>query len=79
MSTGVREPTSEQRTYGNWRLGRGAGLFGLGPAGTIAAFLVMVLAAAMLTVSPPAALITAITGLLVLAPLAIRINGRTGF
>ncbi|MEV0217849.1 SCO6880 family protein, partial [Micromonospora sp. NPDC050695] len=31
------------------------------------------------TVSPPAALITAITGLLVLAPLAIRINGRTGF
>ena len=80
MSTGVRERGSEQqRTYGHWRLGRGAGLFGLGPVGTIAAFLVMVLAAAMLPVSVLAALITAVTGLLVLAPLAIRINGRTGF
>lgn len=79
MSTGVREQTRDQRTYGNWRLGRGAGLFGLGPVGTIAAFLVMVLAAAMLPVSVLASLVTATTGLLVLAPLAIRINGRTGF
>ncbi|TDB69318.1 SCO6880 family protein [Micromonospora sp. KC721] len=79
MSTGTRERPVEQRTYGNWRLGRGAGLFGLGPAGTIAAFLVMVLAAAMLPVSALAALITAVAGLLVLAPLAIRVNGRTGF
>ncbi|MEW2383662.1 SCO6880 family protein [Micromonospora sp. NPDC047707] len=80
MSTGVRErPVEQQRTYGNWRLGRGAGLFGLGPVGTIAAFLVMVLAAALLPVSTLAALVTAVTGLLVLAPLAVRVNGRTGF
>ena len=75
-----RESSGEQqRTYGNWRLGRGAGLFGLGPVGTIAAFLVMVLAAAMLPISVLAALVTALVGVLVLAPLAIRINGRTGF
>ncbi|MFI7080928.1 SCO6880 family protein [Micromonospora sp. NPDC049903] len=79
MSTGVQNRPTEQRTYGNWRLGRGAGLFGLGPAGTIAAFLVMVLAAAMLPVSPLAALLTAVLGVLLLAPLAIRVNGRTGF
>ncbi|MEU8048077.1 SCO6880 family protein [Micromonospora echinofusca] len=81
MSTDVQPRSSEQqqRTYGNWRVGRGAGLFGLGPAGTIAAFLVMVLSAAMLPVSALAALVTAVIGLLVLAPLAIRINGRTGF
>ncbi|MFI2667557.1 SCO6880 family protein [Micromonospora carbonacea] len=80
MSSQVHNrPAEQQRTYGNWRLGRGAGLFGLGPAGTIAAFLVMVLAAAMLPVSTLAALITAVVGVLALAPLAIRVNGRTGF
>ena len=79
MSTGIQERQAEQqRTYGNWRLGRGAGLFGLGPAGTIAAFLMMVIAAGLLSVSPAAALIAALTGLVVLAPLAIRVNGRTG-
>ncbi|MEU8024681.1 SCO6880 family protein [Micromonospora haikouensis] len=79
MSSQVHDRPAEQRTYGNWRIGRGAGLFGLGPAGTIAAFLVMVLAAAMLPVSTLAALITAVVGVLTLAPLAIRVNGRTGF
>ncbi|WP_431913251.1 SCO6880 family protein [Micromonospora carbonacea] len=79
MSSQVHDRPAEQRTYGNWRIGRGAGLFGLGPAGTIAAFLVMVLAAAMLPVSTLAALITAVVGVLALAPLAIRVNGRTGF
>ncbi|GIJ28276.1 hypothetical protein Vqi01_34380 [Micromonospora qiuiae] len=79
MSTGIRDRATEQPTYGNWRLGRGAGLFGLGPVGTIAAFLVMVIAAMMLPVSPLASLVTAVLGVLVLAPLAIRINGRTGF
>lgn len=70
MSSGVQERASgQQRTYGNWRLGRGAGLFGLSPAGTIAAFVVMVLSAVMMPVSTLAALITAVAGLLVLAPL----------
>jgi hypothetical protein len=80
MSTVVqdRPEKQEQRTYGNWRLGRRAGLFGLGPVGTIAAFLVMVIAASLLVVSLGAALIAAAVGIVALAPLAVRINGRTG-
>jgi hypothetical protein len=69
---------AEQRTYGNWRLGRKAGLFGLGPAGTIAAFIVMAIAAGLLAVSFYAALWTALVGLAALAPLAVRVHGRTG-
>lgn len=80
VSSGLQERTSgQQRTYGNWRIGRGAGLLGLGPAGTIAAFAVMVLSAVMMPVSTLAALFTAVAGLLVLAPLAVRVHGRTGF
>ncbi|MEV0732374.1 SCO6880 family protein [Polymorphospora sp. NPDC050346] len=79
MSTGVTDrPSTQPRTYGNWRLGRGAGLFGLGPIGTGAAFAFAVLAAAMLPVSTFAALLTAVLGVAILAPLAIRINGRSG-
>jgi hypothetical protein len=73
----VRE-SDQQRTYGNWRRGLRAGLFGLGPIGTGAAFGVMVLAAAMLSVSFLAALVTAAIGAVLLAPLSIRVNGRTG-
>lgn len=77
--TAVQErPTQQQRTYGNWRLGRRAGLFGLGPAATIAAFVVMVITASLMPLSRMAALIAAIVGLAVLAPLAVRVNGRTG-
>ncbi|MER7164915.1 SCO6880 family protein [Micromonospora sp. NPDC000207] len=80
MSTGVRDQGAEpQRTYGNWRLGRGAGLFGLGPAGSIGGLLVMALAAAMMPFSTLAAAITALVAVMVLVPLAIRVNGRTGF
>lgn len=79
MSTGVQQrPEHQQRTYGNWRLGRRAGLFGLGPAGTAGAFVVMVVSASLLLVSLAAALVAAVLGIVVLAPLAIRVNGRTG-
>ncbi|GAA0710908.1 hypothetical protein Drose_24910 [Dactylosporangium roseum] len=78
MAASMTEPARRQRTYGNWRLGTRAGLFGLGPAGTIAAFVVIVIAAALLVVSFMAAVIAAVVGALVLTPLAIRINGRTG-
>ncbi|MGC9670953.1 SCO6880 family protein [Planosporangium sp. 12N6] len=77
-TTTTREPQQQQRTYGNWREGRRAGLFGLGPAATAVAFLVMIVAAALMAVSLIAALIAAVVGALLLAPLAIRVNGRTG-
>jgi hypothetical protein len=76
-TTPVRQ-RAEQRTYGNWRLGRRAGLFGLGPAGTTAAFIVMAISAGLLAVSFYAALWVALLGLLALGPLAVRVNGRTG-
>lgn len=66
------------RTYGNWRRGVGAGLFGLGPGGTAALFCLGLLTVLMLAASPLAAFITAVVGAVCLAPLAIRINGRTG-
>lgn len=70
--------TTPQRTYGNWRLGTRAGLFGLGPAGTGAAFGVLAVSVLLMTVSIVVALAFLGLGVLVLAPLAIRINGRTG-
>jgi len=70
--------TTQQRTYGNWRLGQRAGLFGLGPAATVAAFAVMVISIILMVISVPVALGFAAFGALTLAPLAIRINGRTG-
>src|SRR5690242_2585054 len=73
----VRE-ADQQRTYGNWRRGLRAGLFGLGPIGTVAAFAVMVVSAALLAVSFVVALIAAVVGTILLAPLSIRVNGRTG-
>ncbi|OJF14496.1 SCO6880 family protein [Couchioplanes caeruleus] len=70
--------TTKPRTYGNWRRGTGAGLLGLGPAGTLAMFGIGLLAVAMLAVSTLHALTTALIGVVVLAPLAVRVNGRTG-
>jgi len=75
-ATTSKEP--EERTYGHWRLGRRPGLWGLDPVGTALAFGFMVLAASMLAVSTVVALWVAITGLVVLAPLMVRIAGRTG-
>src|SRR4051794_22892354 len=73
-----KEGQSRQRTYGNWRRGVGAGLFGLGPVATMVMFAVALLTVVMLAISPLAAAITALAGTLALGPLAIRINGRTG-
>lgn len=80
--TTTSSPQTQQppkpRTYGNWRRGAGAGLFGLGPAGTLAMFGVALLTVLMLAVSPLAALVTVLLGAAVLVPLAVRVNGRTG-
>lgn len=78
-TTREADPRAEQqRTYGNWRLGRRAGLFGLGPVGTGAAFVVMVLAAGLMAVSFLAAIVALLAGAAVLTPLAVRVNNRTG-
>lgn len=77
--TAVKEAAAvAHRTYGNWRLGRRAGLFGLGPYGTGAAFVVMAIAGGLLAVSRVAAAIAAVVGVMALAPLALRFSGRTG-
>ena len=76
-ATATKEP-QQDRTYGHWRLGRRPGLWGLDPVGTALAFAFMVLAAAMLAVSTVVAFWVAVLGFVVLAPLMIRVNGRTG-
>lgn len=69
---------AEERTYGHWRLGRRPGLWGLDPIGTGLAFGFMVLTASLLSVSTTLAIWVAVVGVAALAPLMIRINGRTG-
>jgi len=68
----------QPRTYGNWRRGMRPGLFGLGPTGTGAAFVVMTCAAGSLVLSKWLAIAIAIVGGLLLTPLALRYHGRTG-
>jgi hypothetical protein len=75
----VTTTPKQQRTYGNWRRGNGAGLFGLGPLGTLSMFAIGLLAVVMLAVSMLYALVTVLIGALVLVPMAVRVNGRTGF
>lgn len=70
--------STKQRTYGNWRRGQGAGLFGLGPIGTLSMFGIGLVAVAMLAVSLLDAVVTALIGAVILVPMAVRINGRTG-
>ncbi|WP_432832725.1 SCO6880 family protein [Dactylosporangium sp. CA-092794] len=78
MSEPAGHGLAPQRTYGNWRLGRRPGMFGLGPGPTAVAFGIIALAFLMSTVSTRAALYTVLLGAATLAPLAIRVNGRTG-
>lgn len=68
----------QERTYGLWRLGRRPGLWGLDPIGTVIAFGFMVVAAALVAFAPLAAVAVVALGVLVLAPLMVRVHGRTG-
>ncbi|QSB07184.1 SCO6880 family protein [Natronoglycomyces albus] len=70
--------TVDQRTYGQWRAGKKAGLFGLGPVTSGIGFAVVAAALLAMMFSRLAALILLLLGVAVLAPLAIRIRGRTG-
>lgn len=74
MST---DPTP-QPLYGQWRRPTGAGLFGLGMIGTVVALVLAVVVVLLLMVALPLALTIAAAGFLALAPMAIRIGGRTG-
>lgn len=76
--TPAQQQPPPQRTYGNWRRGVSAGLFGLGTGATVLMFAVALLTVTMLAVSMLAALVTALLGAAVLVPLAVRVNGRTG-
>lgn len=78
MTTAPARDPAQPRTYGHWRLGVRAGLFGLGPVGTAVAFGFMAAATTALSVSLLAAAWVAGIGLLLLGPLMIRVNGRTG-
>jgi hypothetical protein len=72
-------PTATRhRTYGNWRRGERAGLFGLGPTATAAALVLMAVSVGLLALSTVAGVVFAVTGVMAMAPLAIRFNGRTG-
>ena len=75
MTAGSNEP----RTYGNWRAGRAAGLFGLGPVQTGIGFGVVALAMLMVLVSLWVSAAVLGVGGIVLIPLAVRDRaGRTG-
>ena len=69
---------AEQRTYGQWREGKKAGLFGLGPITSMLGFGFMGAALLTMMFSRLAALTILLLGVATLAPLAIRIRGRTG-
>jgi hypothetical protein len=77
-ATNSAASVKQQRTYGNWRRGTRPGLFGLGPLGTVLAFVVMVCATGSLVMSRWLAIGIAATGVALLAPLALRLHGRTG-
>lgn len=80
MSPRVFATIDDRRTYGMWQRPRSEGMFGLSWEVTITGFVAVVVA--MLTaviVAFTAALAVAIVELIVLAPLAIRRDGRTGY
>ena len=76
MSTDEAGP--RQRTYGNWRQGVRPGLFGLGPVTTALAFALIITAVMLSAVSLKVAIGFVVVGVVAFAPLAVRLNGRTG-
>lgn len=71
---------SQRRTYGGWSRPRSEGMFGLAWEATVLGFVFVVIA--MVTAvfaSFTAALVVAAIQAIVWAPLAFRVNGRTGY
>ena len=79
MSTQTRSE-HEPRTYGNWTRPRNEGLWGLGWATTMAGFAAIVIAMiAAMVASYVVGAAVAVLEILVLAPMAVRFQGRTGY
>ena len=76
----MAEPTQTPtvRTYGQWRLPKGAGLLGLGTAGTVILFVGIIAVLIGVLVNLALGLVLAWVVVAVMAPLVVRINGRTG-
>jgi len=72
--------TTAGRTYGNWRRPRSQGLYGQSTAVTYTGIGALIVALLLVVfVSPAAGLVFAGLALLVIAPLMVRINGRTAY
>ncbi|MGB6162257.1 MAG: SCO6880 family protein [Pseudonocardiaceae bacterium] len=66
------------RTYGQWRLPKGAGLLGLGTAGTGILFAGIIAVLIGVLISLRVGLGVAVVVVAVMAPLVVRVGGRTG-
>jgi len=66
------------RTYGQWRLPKGAGLLGLGTAGTGILFGGIIAVLIGILIDLTLGLLVAVVVAAVMAPLLVRVHGRTG-
>ncbi|MGH3629588.1 MAG: SCO6880 family protein, partial [Sciscionella sp.] len=66
------------RTYGQWRLPKGAGLLGLGTAGTGILFAGIIAVLIGILINLELGLLVAVVVAAVMAPLLVRVHGRTG-
>lgn len=76
MTEQTQTPTV--RTYGQWRLPKGAGLLGLGTGGTAILFLGMIAVLIGILIDLRLGALVAVVVAVVIAPLLVRVGGRTG-
>lgn len=81
MTTTQHSPVQPvQRTYGMWTRPRNEGLWGLGWAVTMAGFVAIVIAMlAVMVAGFMAGAVIGVVEIVVLAPMAVRVEGRTGY
>ena len=71
-------PLPAVRTYGQWRLPKGAGLLGLGTGGTVTLFVGIIAVLIGVLIDVRLGLVVAVVVAAGMAPLLVRVNGRTG-
>jgi hypothetical protein len=76
--TTEQTPTPAVRTYGQWRLPKGAGLLGLGTGGTVMLFIGIIAVLIAILIDTRLGLVVAVVVAGVMAPLLVRLGGRTG-
>lgn len=76
--TSEQTPTPAVRTYGQWRLPKGAGLLGLGTGGTVMLFVGIIAVLIGILIDARLGLVVAVVVAVVIAPLLVRVGGRTG-